>query len=109
MLHETDACEQQRSRTRDDRWTKTPQKIADGKPRWELAARYSIRLPKIASPAWIKIYIASCLAPSNKFYYRATKSNFGKTFIFHLCLQPRNSKQSKSGKILKILFEALNN
>ena len=70
---------------------------------------YSIRLPKIASPAWIKIYIASCLAPSNKFYYRATKSNFGKTFIFHLCLQPRNSKQSKSGKILEILFEALNN
>ena len=37
ILHETDACAQQRSRTRDDRWTKTPQKIADGKPRWELA------------------------------------------------------------------------
>ena len=39
MLHETDACEQQRSRTRDDRWTKTPQKIADGKPRWELSTK----------------------------------------------------------------------
>ena len=39
ILHETDACAQQRSRTRDDRWTKTPQKIADGKPRWELSTK----------------------------------------------------------------------
>ena len=39
ISHETDACAQQRSRTRDDRWTKTPQKIADGKPRWELSTK----------------------------------------------------------------------
>ena len=25
-----------------DRWTKTPDKIADGKPRWELAARTEV-------------------------------------------------------------------
>ena len=48
----------------------------------------SIRLPKIASPAWIKIYIASCLAPSILFITEVQspilvcKLNFGKTYIF---------------------------